>query len=146
MFGLILVLFITAVGVWMISKMDWAIAIMMGALFFVIMFIPAITLTGGLVPDYSSGTRDGYITKLSNKGLMWKTNEGEMQVGTGNMAALQEPFEFSVKNSTLLPSLFEASTNAQRVRLYYQEYLITDLRYAESSYLVTKVEVLDGEE
>jgi hypothetical protein len=145
MFGLILLLMICGfIGMWL-WRVDGGIAMVVPLILFIFFVVPAIGLTGGLIPDYSVGTRDGYITKMSRKGLMWKTNENEMQVGTGNMAALQEPFEFSIMNSTLLPQLEEAANEAQRVRVHYTQYLIADLRHAESRYVVVNVGVLDGE-
>lgn len=114
-----------------------------GILAFMLIGLPITHMTGGLVPEYSTGSRDGYITKLSEKGLIWKTYEGEMQQGSGNMAALQGTYKFSVRNSTLLPELLDARNNAQRVRLNYSEYLFTDWTVSESGYLLTSIEVLD---
>ena len=56
-------------------------------------------LTTGFMPTYSEGERIGYVTKLTAKGIFWKTWEGEMQMGTGELASLQEHFHFSVYDS-----------------------------------------------
>ena len=146
MFGLVLLLVICGfVGAW-IYRIDGFIALIVPVLIFICLFFPFIAATGGIVPDYSVGTRDGYITKISRKGVVWKTYEGELQVGTGNMAALQEPFEFSVIDVNILPLLEEASNDAHRVRLNYTQYIVPDWRHASAHYVVNGVEVLDEED
>jgi len=55
----------------------------------------------GAYPHYSIGERNGYITKISISGVVFKTNEGEMQIGTGQQAALQAPFAFSVADTAV---------------------------------------------
>lgn len=68
-----------------------------GGLFIAFLICLAIIpLTGGLMRGYSEGVREGYVTKISEKGIIWKTYEAQIQVGTGEMAALQSPFEFSI--------------------------------------------------
>ena len=59
-----------------------------------IFLIPA---TGGMLSGYSEGIREGYITKFSEKGIIWKTYEAQIQIGTGELAALQAPFAFSIE-------------------------------------------------
>lgn len=76
----------------MFSVFHWFIGIFV-AFFLCCALIPA---TGGLLRGYSEGVREGYVTKISEKGIIWKTYEAQIQVGTGEMTALQSPFEFSV--------------------------------------------------
>jgi len=105
------------------------------------LFIPTIGATSGFVEGYSEGTRDGYVTKLSRKGLFWKTDEGEMQLGAGQQAALQKPFSFSVKDPVVLKSIEDS--RGKRVRLTYTQWAIQPFRYGGTTYEVTAVEVLD---
>ena len=104
--------------------------------------VPVGGLTGGLMPTYSVGSRDGYVTKLSRKGIVFKTYEGELQVGTGNMAALQEPFSYSIADPELTQPLSNYASNGTRIRLRYREYLIPNWREGSSRHIVTSVEVL----
>ena len=105
-------------------------------------FLPTQMMTGGFMPEYSSGHRDGYITKLSRKGVIWKTYEGQMQVGTGNQASLQGLYDYSVVDPELVEELDKHAADGTRVRLYYNQYLIKNLREGESAAIVYRVEIL----
>ena len=98
-----------------------------------------IPLTGGLLPEFSQGYRDGYLTKLSRSGIIFKTYDGEMQVGTGAISALQEPFRFSVPDSEAREMVIEYAAQGTRVRLFYSQYLIGNLREGATRYIVHKV-------
>lgn len=78
-----------------------------GATCFVLVILSCIVLalTSGFVPSYSTGSREGYVTKISVKGLIFKTYEGQLQVGTGEMSALQEPWDFSVVDVSVLDKI-----------------------------------------
>lgn len=105
--------------------------------------LPMISLSGGMKPGYSQGFRDGYVTKISHRGLLWKTWEGTMQSGSGELASVQSEYEFSVVDDELVKELALAAAAARRVRLVYSEYLITDWRKSESGYLIMNVEYLE---
>lgn len=101
-------------------------------------------VTGGLLPGYSTGEREGYITKISHRGVIWKTWEGQIQVGTGNMAALQEPWGFSVVEEEILSEIQENLGN--RVRVTYKEWLMQPFNRGSSGYEITSVGVLEVSE
>ena len=103
-------------------------------------FIPATT---GLVPHYSQGERTGYITKLAYKGLIWKTWEGEMQMGVGQMASLQEPFKFSVVNETILKEVESHLGTEHKILLHYNQWGMMPFMLGESGYEITGVEQLN---
>ena len=97
--------------------------------------------------DYSEGTRAGMVIKLSKRGVVFKTWEGQLNLQTfgavtANGNALNEVFSFSVESGSdsLYRQLEEASLSGERVSLHYVE------RYArlpwrgESTYFVTAVE------
>ena len=95
--------------------------------------IPATT---GLVPEYSVGSREGFLTKVSTKGIIWKTHEAEMQMGVGTQAALQEPFGFSIsREDTEIWNKAQVSLG-QHVRVQYSEWLIMPFRIGSSGYRV----------
>lgn len=95
-------------------------------------FVPLAGVTGGFWPDYSTGTREGYITKVSVKGAIWKTNEAQIQVGTGAMAALQEPFSFSISDPDM--ARFVEMYLGEKVRIEYTQWLVQPYRLGETPY------------
>lgn len=101
--------------------------------------MPIISMSGGLMPEYSVGYRDGSIYKFSEKGVMFRTIECEMQLG-GQMLPMVTPFCFSIpKNDTNLMTQVNELMR-KNIRVYYKEYLITDWRISDSGYVVTKIE------
>lgn len=106
-----------------------------------IMFSLIIKTTTGILPNYSNGIRIGYIIKISNKGLIFKTNEGELQLGTGNQASLQEPFRFSVKDENTLKVIQNNIGN--KVELTYNQWLKMPYRIGESSYEINSIKIIE---
>lgn len=106
----------------------------------VITFYPVVAATTGLLPNYSKGERIGFITKISYEGVIWKTNELQMQVGTGNMAALQEPHPFSC-SAEVATQIKEHI--GQKVKIHYTEWSIMPFRKGESGYWVDRIEWLE---
>jgi hypothetical protein len=115
--------------------MFFTVWILLGALL-LLFGIPILRLSTGLLPNYSVGEREGYLTKLSHKGVIWKTWEAEMQIGTGNMSALQTPFQFSVEDKLAIETKLLLG---QRVRVHYTEFMLMPYRYGETNYLLTAV-------
>jgi lysophospholipid acyltransferase (LPLAT)-like uncharacterized protein len=91
--------------------------------------------------SYSEGERAGYVQKLSRKGYICKTWEGEMAMVTmpGTVA---EKFLFTVPSDALAAKL--NANVGKRLALHYQqhkwipsscfgdtEYFVTDMRIAE---------------
>lgn len=101
-------------------------------------FIP---MTGGLMRGYGEGIREGYITKISDKGVIWKTYEAQIQVGTGEMAALQKPFEFSIpkNNKELYNSIKE--NIGKKVNIEYTQWLLMPYQIGDSDIELTKVTI-----
>jgi len=97
--------------------------------------------------SYSKGVRSGVVIKLSERGMVFKTWEGQINLqsfgavdASGN--AMNEVFSFSVEggNDSLLKELEAVSLSGERVNLHYVE------RYAklpwrgETAYFVDRVE------
>jgi len=89
---------------------------------------------------YSSGDRVGFLQKVSHKGWVCKTWEGELALVTlpGGPA---ETFRFSVRDEAVAQRLSKAT--GQRVRLKYDQHrgVPTDC-FGETEYYVTSVEVV----
>lgn len=92
---------------------------------------------------YSTGERAGYVQKLSNKGWVCKTWEGELSLITlpGQQA---EKFHFSVRDEAVVDKINQLM--GQRVSLHYAQHigLPTDC-FGETNYFVTDVRKLEGE-
>ena len=100
---------------------------------------PILNLTSGLGKGYSSGIRSGYITKASEKGFIWKTYECEMQIGSGEMSALQEPWQFSIPKSE--KDLFDKVNGniGKKAVVHYDQWLIMPARIGDSWYEATSI-------
>jgi hypothetical protein len=114
---------------------------LIGLLLVLVLGMVLVPMTGGLMEGYSEGTREGYITKLSVRGVMFKTNEGQMQMGTGEMAALQQPWEFSCPDEERWKYL--NSLLGKRVIVQYKEWLVQPWWRGDSGYEITHVRLAD---
>ena len=133
-----------AFGFYLEYEFCWEIFIIFslcGFLFLLITFYPIIGFTSGLIEDYGQGQRQGYLTKISYKGIVYKTWESQIQVGTGNLAALESPFEFSVTDTSLVRKIKENIN--KKVIIYYREWLIQPFRYGGTSYNVYDIKIMD---
>ena len=84
---------------------------------------------------YSSGDRVGYVLKLSEKGWLCKTWEGElsMQPRPGMVA---EKFLFSVRSDSIAHAIQAAQ--AQQVSLHYEEHRgVPSSCFGETDYYIT---------
>lgn len=130
-------------GHWVSKKMDDPVGYLGAVILYVLSFfafVPVCCATGGLLSGYSDGEREGYITKISVKGIIWKTNEIEVQVGTGEQAALQAPHQFSVVDQAVLASV--KANVGKRVKIRYVQWLLQPYSRGDSGYEVTSVEPL----
>lgn len=91
---------------------------------------------------YSSGERAGYVQKLSLKGWVCKTYEGEL-VLVSMPGTQAEKFFFSVRDEKVAQRINE--TVGKRVRLIYEEHLgVPSTCFAETPHFVSDVELLDN--
>ncbi len=100
-----------------------------------------------LFGHYSEGYRGGTLIKLSTKGVLFKTLEGQLNVGTfldnGTNKPLSPIWDFSVKNNKdLSDSLDHAILTNRRVKLHYKEMFVKLPWRGETLYIVDEVEIL----
>jgi len=95
--------------------------------------------------NYSEGTRAGIVVKISKRGYLIKTIEG--QLNEGGMAAKDQSvvptiWNFSVKRNKeeVLKQLEEAQLTGERVKLYYKEKYYRFPWIGDTKYYVYKVE------
>lgn len=110
-----------------------------------LLLIPILLLAlytwGALTWVYSSGERAGYVQKLSQKGWVCKTYEGEL-ILVSMPGTQAEKFAFTVRDKNVANKINETVGN--RVRLVYEEHRgIPTTCFGETSYFVQDVQLLD---
>lgn len=98
---------------------------------------------------YSDGVRAGVVLKVSKRGAVFKTYEGQLDImsfGAIKKAdnQLTQTFEFSMYKSDkeLIEKLEEVALNGERVNLHYEEKYVMLPWRGETKYFVTKVDRL----
>lgn len=95
---------------------------------------------------YSEGVRSGIVLKISKKGFLFKTYEGQLNLMTFGASKSQnlvaENFDFSVSKyeKDVIKQLEEVSLTGERVRLHYKEKYVTFPWRGETKYMIYKVE------
>jgi len=99
---------------------------------------------------YSEGTRAGVVIKVSTRGTIFKTMEGQLNLQSFGAVksnnAMAEVFEFSVepKDTAVYDLLQKVSLTGERVNLHYKErYGILPWR-GETKFFITKIDRLEG--
>lgn len=90
---------------------------------------------------YSTGYRTGYIQKLSKKGWVCKTWEGELAM-VNVPGAMQERFEFTVRSDSVAGAINDLQ--GRRVKLHYREHKGVPFScFGETRHFVDGVEPVD---
>lgn len=114
----------------------------------VVIFV-ALTLGGlkgcvfGCGQGYSEGERTGVVTKMSNKGLVWKSWEGSMAMGMsapqGEHNVMQPvQFDFSVVDPKIVETLRAAQKSGKPVTVVYDQWINTPIELS-TDYVITEV-------
>jgi len=100
---------------------------------------------------YSEGVRAGTVLKLSKRGVMFKTWEGQLDVDAFGSVTdrkgnnyLKQSFEFSVEDSeqTVIDELQTVALSGERVNLHYKEKYFKVFWKGETNSFIYKVERL----
>ena len=92
--------------------------------------------------SYSTGERAGWIQKLSNKGWVCKTWEGELALVSLPGSATVEKFQFTVRDDAVAAEL--AKVMGKRVTLHYEEKVgLPTTCFGETRHYVTSVTASD---
>jgi len=98
---------------------------------------------------YDEGVRAGTVLRISKKGMIFKTYEGQLNVQTfgsfKNANPIMEAFDFSVlaSDEDVINDLEAVALSGERVNLHYvSRYAIFPWR-GDTKYFITKVERLD---
>lgn len=88
--------------------------------------------------SYSTGERAGWIQKLSNKGWVCKTWEGELALVSLPGTSTVEKFQFTVRDAAVAAELTQAM--GKRVALHYEEKVgLPTSCFGETRHYITKV-------
>ncbi len=97
--------------------------------------------------NYSEGDRAGTLIKLSTKGYVIKTHEGQLNLGMvyveGSESSVNKSlWSFSVRgDKELLERMNYAMLNGKRVKLHYEEKYYTMPWVGETNYIVKSMEI-----
>jgi hypothetical protein len=90
--------------------------------------------------SYSEGTRSGNLIKVSKKGVIFKSYEGQLNLGGISMADGLEGniWSFTMLEESLIDKVkpFEG----RKVKVYYKERYKTMPWLGDTNYIVTKIE------
>lgn len=87
--------------------------------------------------SYSNGERAGYVQKISKKGWLCKTWEGELAI-TNFPGTAPQIFTFSVRDDAVAEKIQHAA--GQRVALSYEQHKgVPGSCFAETEYFITSV-------
>jgi len=96
---------------------------------------------GSLRWSYSEGERAGYVQKLSRRGWVCKTWEGELAMVT-MPGAIPEKFYFSVPSEAVAAKINESI--GKRVALTYQQHVgVPSSCFGDTAYFVSGVTVVE---
>lgn len=95
---------------------------------------------------YDEGVRAGTVLRISKKGMLFKTYEGQLNLQTfGALKGanpIMESFDFSVETSeeSVLKELQEVALSGERVNLHYIKRYTTFPWRGDTKYFIVKVE------
>jgi len=95
---------------------------------------------------YERGVMAGKVLRITEKGVIFKTYEGKLNLETfgalKGVSPIAESFNFSVeKNETeVIKQLQEVSLSGERVNLHFKKRYMTFPWRGETKYFITKVE------
>ncbi len=100
--------------------------------------------------NYSQGYRSGIIMKMSRKGVLIKTYEGQLNTGGfsgdvsgGDMTSMIWNFSVRSSEKEVIRSIEEAVDRGKRVKLYYKEKYFTLPFWGETKYFVDSVQMIN---
>ena len=97
---------------------------------------------------YEDGVMAGKILRVSEKGVMFKTYEGKINLETfgalRGASPIAESFDFSVERSddNLIKELETVSLSGERVNLYFVKRYVAFPWRGETKYFATRIERL----
>lgn len=88
----------------------------------------------------SEGSRSGTLFKISKKGVMFKTYEGQLHLAGSQMLTTQSTWDFSAKDAATYAEL--QKYEGKNVKCYYHEKVDAFPWQGDTDYLVYRVELV----
>lgn len=112
---------------------------------FIAIAVSTLIFTFVIYVNFSEGKRAGKLIKMSKKGIVFKTYEGQLNTGgfsEGDGDITSSIWHFSVKSSNdeVLQAIDKAIDGGYRVKLYYEEKYMKVFFLGDTKYFVSKVE------
>jgi len=109
----------------------------------VILVLAILFIMANLTFTYSEGSRAGRLIKFSNKGYVFKTYEGELNLGgvtnaTNGNIMMNYMWDFSVTDQTVADSL--SKLEGKDIRVHYKEKLTRLPWRGDTKYIVDQVQ------
>lgn len=127
----------------LIKKSKWKKRILIFSGSLIALFIIFVLICG---MSYSTGARTGVVIKVSKKGYIFKTYEGELNLGglsEGDGTIMPTRiWKFSIEKNDTAVYNFITNTQGRHVRLHYREVLKNFFWQSETPYVVEKVELV----
>lgn len=125
------------------TLVEWLVIAFIALIIGAIVAVPVAKIIG--IPiHYSDGDRTGVVVKISKKGLVWKTWEGQMNLGSmstdGNGVAVPSTFLFSVRDDAVVKQIKAAAKDGKRITLHYDQPLVQAFSAGESGYMITRTD------
>ncbi len=86
----------------------------------------------------SEGSRSGTLFKISKKGVIFKTYEGQLHLAGSVMLTSQSTWDFSAENAAVYKEL--QKYEGKNVKCYYKEKVDAFVWQGDTDYLVYRVE------
>lgn len=97
----------------------------------------------GINIEYSDGERTGVVTKISKKGMMWKTYEGQMNLGgmSADAGGVMTPnvWDFSATDPAVVKQIEDAANTAKRITIKYSQKIAVPLWEGSTNYIAVSV-------
>ncbi len=124
-----------------VQKNKWPKRIFIFLLTVILVFVAYILICG---LTYSNGSRTGVVIKVSQKGYLFKTYEGELNLGGFSQGdgtlMVKNVWNFSIqKNDTAIYNTITRSEGKQ-IRLHYKEVIKHFFWQSETPYFIDKAE------
>lgn len=108
----------------------------------VVLLLPLIYIN--FFDTYSDGTRVGHVVKMSHKGFLLKTWEGQLDVaGSATDVQGRVLWEFSVDDDDIVRQIETAQTQGKRVKIHYQEEVYVAPWRGETNYIVDRIDIVE---
>jgi len=115
-------------------------------IFFTVLIVGSALLAFYYWGVYDEGVRAGIVLRISKKGVVFKTYEGQLNLETfgalRGASPIMEAFDFSVENdeAEIIKDLEEVALTGERVNLHYVKRYLTFPWRGDTKYFIVKVE------